>query len=117
MAETQAGSAERTARIRALNDALRRGACANGQIVVTSGVHERGEAFVARVVEAVTQFDAFTPDNDPHLEHDFGGFDVDGEKLFFKVDYYDLAMTAHSQDAADPAVTKRVLTIMMASEY
>ena len=117
MAETQAGLNERTARIRELNDALRRGECANGQVVITSGVHERGEAFVAQVVEAVTSFDTFTPDNDPHLEHDFGAFEVDGEKLFFKVDYYDLSMTAHSPDAADPAVTKRVLTIMLSSEY
>lgn len=117
MAEATAGAEERTARIRALNDALRRGECVNGRVLITSGVQERGKKFVAWAIEAVARFDAFTPDNDPHLEHDFGAFEIESEKLFFKVDYYDLAMMAHSPDAADPAVTNRVLTIMLASEY
>lgn len=54
---------------------------------------------------------------DPHSEHDFGAFTLHGERLFFKIDYYDLGLTAHSPDPADPAVTQRVLTIMLASEY
>jgi hypothetical protein len=32
-------------------------------------------------------FDTFTNDNDPHRERDFGSFDLDGEKLFWKIDY------------------------------
>ena len=117
MADTAKGSAERTARIRDLNDALRRGDCKNGRVVITSGVHERGDAFLAEVTASVTAFDAFTPDNDPHGEHDFGAFEVDGETLFFKIDYYDKDLQWHSPDAADPDVTVRVLTIMLASEY
>ena len=30
-------------------------------------------------------------DNDPHGEHDFGDLDLDGEKLFGKIDCYDPA--------------------------
>jgi len=37
--------------------------------------------------------------------------------VFFKIDCYDLALSAHSPDAGDPNVTKRVITIMLASEY
>jgi Protein of unknown function (DUF3768) len=34
----------------------------------------------------VANFDAFTEDNDPHGEHDFGAFDMAGEKIFWKID-------------------------------
>ena len=44
-------------------------------------------------------------------------FDEGGERLFFKLDYYDLALNGHSPDPADASVTMRVLTIMLAEEY
>jgi hypothetical protein len=55
--------------------------------------------------------------NDPYEEHDFGAFDADGQRVFFKIDYYDESLSYHSPDPADPAVTKRVITIMLAEEY
>jgi hypothetical protein len=63
------------------------------------------------------RFDAFTPDNDPHGEHDFGAFDEGGDRFFWKIDYYDKQMEFGSPDAADPDVTARVLTLMLAEEY
>jgi hypothetical protein len=59
----------------------------------------------------------FHRSNDPHEEHDFGAFEVDGEKLFFKIDYYDQDLKCHSPDPSDPKVTRRVITLMLASEY
>ena len=110
-------------RIRELNDALR--TCAdpilrliiNGQLVITRGIHELGDAFFKNAVAAVRAFNNFTPDNDPHGEHDMAFLDVDGKRIFFKVDYYDSEMQYHSPDPADAGVTRRVLTIGLASDY
>ena len=50
-------------------------------------------------------------------EHDFGSVEFAGEKCFWKIDYYNKALDAGSEDPADPAQTTRVLTIMLTSEY
>jgi hypothetical protein len=42
---------------------------------------------------------------------------VAGSKIFWKIDYFDLKLKWHSPDAANPDVTHRVLTIMLACEY
>ena len=112
-----AESADTKSKIRALNDALRQGNVEQGMILVTSGISAMGEAFTAEALGSVARFDAFTADNDPYGEHDFGAMTIQGEKVFWKIDAYDLAMEAHSPDPTDPAVTKRVLTIMLSSEY
>src|SRR5437764_14774155 len=106
----------KTERIRALNDRLRTTG-QGGRIVITRGIAALGAANMAKIIAAVQGFDSFTPDNDPHGEHDFAALDAAGERVMFKVDYYDTAMRGHSPDPADPAQTTRVLTIMLASEY
>jgi hypothetical protein len=107
----------RKKRIRRLNDALRRGEGENATVVITSGLQARGEEFVEAVCIAVSCFDDFSEDNDPHKEHDFGAIDLQGEKLFWKIDTYDQSMTKLSPDPASPKVTRRVMTIMLACEY
>jgi hypothetical protein len=84
---------------------------------LTAGVHALGETFVAEAVAALMTFDDFDADNDPHGEHDFGTVRVQGRRLFWKIDYYDQALERASPNPADPAVTRRVLTLMLASEY
>lgn len=112
-----------TARIRELNDAFR---CDRnpigaqlllGTLVVTSGVAARGTTFVDRAVRAVREYADFTEDNDPYGEHDFGAFTLDDAELFWKIDYYDTALEYGSPNAADPSLTRRVLTILLAEEY
>ena len=103
--------------IRRLNDGLRTGKSDDGKVMITIGVRELGPDFVLAARRAVAAFDNFNEDNDPHAEHDFGMLEVCGQKVFFKLDYYDRDLKAHSPDATDPAQTVRVLTIMLASEY
>ena len=106
----------KTARIRALNDELRQN-FAGGAAVMTPGIAALGAEAVARIVKTIAVFDDFCHANDPHEEHDFGAFDADDHRVFFKIDYYDESLTYHSPDPADPSVTGRVITIMLAEEY
>jgi hypothetical protein len=106
----------RTSRIRALNDELRH-TFTGGMAVMTPGIAALGQEAVERIVKTIAVFDDFCHANDPHQEHDFGSFEADGHKIFFKIDYYDQSLTYHSPDPSDPAVTRRVITIMLAEEY
>ncbi|MCB9947257.1 MAG: DUF3768 domain-containing protein [Rhodospirillaceae bacterium] len=104
-------------RIRVLNDTFRADPLRHGRLMVTAGVDAKGPAFVAAAVAAVAAFNTFTADNDPYGEHDFGAFDLEGERLYWKIDYYDRDLQFGSPDPANPAVTTRVLTIMLRDEY
>ena len=106
----------KTDQIRALNDELRQHIL-GGLAVITPGVAALGQEAVERIVKTIAVYDDFCHANDPHEEHDFGSFEADGHNIFFKIDYYDTAMSMHSPDAADPTVTTRVITIMLAEEY
>src|SRR3982074_3634741 len=106
----------KTDRIRALNDELRQ-FLLGGMAVMPPGIAALGPEAVARIVKTIAVFDDFCHANDPHEEHDFGAFDADGQRVFFKIDYYDESLTYHSPDPADPSVTRRVITIMLAEEY
>ena len=106
----------KTARIRALNDELRQHLI-GGTAVMTPGIAALGEEAVARIVKTIEVYDDFCHANDPHEEHDFGAFDADGHQVFFKIDYFDRDVSMHSPDPADPSVTQRVITIMLAEEY
>ena len=106
----------KTDRIRELNDNLRQHLL-GGNALITPGIAALGHEFVARLVKTIAVFDDFCHANDPHEEHDFGSFEVDGHNIFFKIDYYDKTLTYHSPDPSDPGVTERVITIMLAEEY
>jgi hypothetical protein len=105
-----------TDQIRTLNDDARKN-LPGGRAFMTAGIAALGVEAVERLVKTVAVFDDFCNANDPHGEHDFGAFDFDGTEIFFRIEYYDKSLTFHSPNAADPSVTERVITIMLASEY
>jgi hypothetical protein len=70
---------------------------------------------VPGLLQAVQNFHAFTPDNDPYGEHDFGSIVWHQAKTFWKIDYYDTALQ-YWHDPLDPDC-RRVLTVLLASEY
>jgi len=106
-----------TTRIAELNDLLRT-TFLTGKVVFTEGVCALSDEDRSKVVEAVQTFSVFTPDNDPHEEHDFGIVRIDGiPTIYWKIDYYDPSFQYLSENPADPKRTRRVLTILLAEEY
>jgi hypothetical protein len=119
-----------SARIRELNDDLRRAIInygkdagpgrlpdVDGFWLISCGIELLPAAEVAAIKRRVAEFDAFTPANDPYGEHDFGSFEHNGRTIFWKIDYYDRMLKMHSPNPADSAVTTRMLTVMLAEEY
>ena len=78
----------KTERIRALNDQLRTTG-QGGDLVVTRGIASLSLPSKVAIFDAVQAFDQFNPDNDPYGEHDFGLLEVAGQRIMFKIDYYD----------------------------
>ena len=103
-----------TAKIAALNDHARQ-TFRECRVVITQGVQALANVDV--ILRQVHLFDAFTPNNDPYLEHDFGSIQLGENTIFWKIDYYDLDLQMHAPDPSDETVTARILTIMLAEEY
>jgi hypothetical protein len=103
---------------RKLNDEFRRSMNPElGKCVMTRGVVQLPELERIAVIQKTKFYKDFTEANDPHGEHDFGSFEVRGQKCYFKIDYYDESLEFGSEDPSDPEKTTRVLTLMLANEY
>lgn len=123
---------DRTAQVAALNDKVRRGEDRQARIVMTRGVADllagtgtdepartaRSILNQAALMRAIADAD-IAPDDDPHGERDFGVVTFLEQRLFWKIDYYaaDGEFAFGSEAPWDPALTTRVLTLMLASEY
>lgn len=105
-----------TDRIRLLNGQFRK-TLQGGHVFMTPGIAALGEEAVSRLFRTIAVFDDFCEANDPHRERDFGAFDFDERRVFFKIDYYDRSLTAHSPDPTNSDLTQRVITVMLAEEY
>ena len=69
------------------------------------------------VIQIVQAFETFTKENDSYGTHEFGSFEFHGETCFWKIDLYDADLQYGSPDPTDLSQTRRVLTILLASEY
>lgn len=101
---------ENAVEIAKMNDEFRRSGLG---IVVTSGVQVLED--LGGLIDEIRRFNEFSEDNDPYGEHDFGTVYWLGEKVFWKIDYYDesLRYGRHPLDLD----CRRVMTVMLASEY
>lgn len=104
------------AKIRTLNDRLRT-QFLGGSIVLTQAVATLEENQKIALLAAMRGFTSFDDSNDPHGEHDLWIVEINGERFMGKIDYFAPDMQHSSEDPSDPEKTRRVLTIMQASDY
>ena len=127
--EIERGRREATA---ALNDLARTAMGVACRLVATQGILALPQADQSRLRELVETYDVWGDDNDPYAERDFGVIykargigwtttkpadDDILERVLWKIDYYDLTLKWGSEAPWNSAVTARVLTIMLGSEY
>lgn len=106
-------------KIAKLNDDLRQNLFTPGsnRVFVSATVSSLPYLERALLLDKVQKFNDFNPDNDPYSEHDFGRIEHNGINYFWKIDYYNKTMDAGSEDASNPDITTRVLTIIRSDEY
>jgi len=98
--------------IAALNDAARGNPLS---YMLTRGVAALPAETISDIYISVQSYEEFTEDNDPHGEHDFGSLVMDGNQVFWKIDYYTKDLSGGC-DPLDPNC-RRVVTIMLAEEW
>ena len=110
--DTTAVQNDNSAEIARLNDGARDNAV---HYIATRGILSLDPEVISKIYNSVQNFKDFTEDNDPYGEHDFGSLTVAGNKVFWKIDYYQ----SENDTWCDPldSECRRVLTIMKADEY
>ena len=99
-----------------LNDALRKQGV-GGTMMVTRGILAITGYNMPELTEALAAYDAFDADNEPHGERDLGDVTLWGQDMLWSISYYDNDLRYGSDDPADADVTKRVLSVMLTSEW
>lgn len=112
----------RAEQIAKLNDRARSGFDPSARIMFTRGCLDAfcsGDTPSGLVAQAelINTMRRHRFEEDTYGERDFGAFTFRGEKVFFKIDYYDNNLEYGSEDPTDPSITARVVTIMLAAEY
>jgi len=105
----------KTLKIQQLNDQFRRRV--GPDWYMSQGVAELSTEKKHELLALVISFGLFDEGNDPYGEHDFGQVKLDNVKYFWKISYYDKNLEYGSPEPSDPAITRRVMNIMEASEY
>lgn len=108
---------DKAQRIAQLNDLARTAMGVGGRLIQTPGISALPAADQSRIREKVETYNGFTDGDDPYGERDFGTIEHNGNRIYWKIDYYDKGMERGSEHPEDPAKTTRVLTIMLAEEY
>ena len=102
--------------IKTINDIFRH-TFTGGEVLLSAGIAAMSSEDKANIISMVQNFNDFTPSNDVYGEHDFLSIDYKGNKIFAKIDYYDLNYEFMSENPANPDITNRVLTILLSCEY
>lgn len=85
--------------------------------MLVRGIYSKGQAVINDILNSVKTFNNFNENNDPYNEHDYGSFVYNGQKIMWKIDYYDRNLQYYSENPEDVNKTIRVMTVMLAEEY
>ena len=102
------------------NDRFRSGWPASGvpgKFVLTCEIAARPSTFRNACLSAVMAYDDFNEGIDPYRTHEMGAFDIEGERVWFRIDAYDERYEYGSEDPTDLSKTRRVLTILFPHEW
>lgn len=102
--------------IRQINDRCRH-SFTGCLILLTTALDELEVHTKALVLHQVRTFKDFNDSNDTWHEHDLGFFELNGDRYFWKFDYFAPDMQFGSDDPSDIEKTRRVLTVGFASDY
>jgi hypothetical protein len=104
-------------KIQELNDRFRKGDHTLGHQKTSAMVQSLSLDAQRELFRLVRNFNQFDEENDPYHEHDFSSIELEGQIWYWKIDYFDLELKYRSDDPSNPAITRRVMTIMHSSEY
>lgn len=112
----RASAANNTEAIARLNDRAGHGLDRTARIHITSTLlaHLSDGTLADRIqaqAAALKAVRSCTFSNDSP-ERDMAFIEIDGVRAYFRIDYYDSDLTYGSEDPANAAITRRVLTIM-----
>ncbi|MCJ8273039.1 MAG: DUF3768 domain-containing protein [Psychrosphaera sp.] len=99
-----------------LNDELRVYGV-GGNIVLTEAIANLAQQDRLAVIQAVREFDVFGNEFDPYKDRTFGLLTVNGQQIFWKIDYDFTEFLKGETSALDVSQIARVLTVMLADEY
>ncbi len=116
------------ARVAAQNDAFRAHECTGapyssgevlrGRLVCTAAVAAMGQSFVVATCIAVAGQSSFSEEDDPDGYHDFGAVEVEGRRVWWKIDLFsDEELRWGAERLDDPSRTVRVLTILFPEDW
>jgi len=88
-----------------------------GKIVCSESVKALPTTERIKLFSAIKAFSKFNEENDPYQERNFGSVTLNGERYFFMIDYFTLDLKSYSKNAADPSITKRIMTIVADKEF
>lgn len=88
-----------------------------GRMLITPGVVAEGEAFMQQALQLTAGYDAFSEDADPYGLHEMGVIEVQSRTVWWRIDLYDCDYRFGAETPSDPNQTRRVLTILLPSEY
>ncbi|GFE67097.1 DUF3768 domain-containing protein [Litoreibacter roseus] len=88
-----------------------------GRVMMTRGIAEQSDTFKEKLFAAIGAYGTFNEDSDPYGWHEMGVMEIDGVTVWFKLDLYDENYEYGSADPTDPQFTRRVMTLLLPSEY